>query len=77
MRPGDRKRILDPRENRCFDLREDPFEERGGACDGEGFLETRRWARQIEKEGQAHGDAGQFELTPDQRTQLEALGYAE
>ena len=60
MRRGDWKWILHPRGNRCFDLREDPFEERGGGCDAEGFVEARRWARQIEKEGEAL-EVSQFE----------------
>lgn len=75
MRRGDRKWILGPKGDRCFDLGKDPSELEGEDCDEAGLAQARQWAETVTQQGEALGKNEEFEISDEQRALLEELGY--
>jgi hypothetical protein len=77
MRGGHQKWVLDPDGNRCFDLSRDPSELESVECDLEGIERVAGWSRTIEEEASRMNQLDAFEVSPELRSNLEALGYGE
>jgi len=77
MREGNRKLILDPAGTRCLDLIRDPLERDPVACDPAEVDRATHWSRDNERQASRPDEVGAFEITPKDRSALEALGYGD
>ena len=69
--------MLDPAGTCCFDLFLDRAERESIACDPDSDGQVIRWKRAIDKQASSLPRLDPFEIEPEQREALKALGYGE